>query len=35
VRGIKEMPEPVDEAAAVFGPLVADAAPVPAEHVGT
>jgi MFS family permease len=35
VRGIKEMPEPVDEAAAVLGPLVADAAPVPAEHVGT
>jgi MFS family permease len=34
VRGIKEMPEPVDEAGAVFGPLVADAAPVPAEHVG-
>ena len=34
VRGIKEMPEPVDEAAAVFAPLVADAAPVPAEHVG-
>ena len=35
VRGIREMPEPVDEAAAVFGPLVADAAPVPAEHLGT
>jgi MFS family permease len=35
VRGIREMPEPVDEAAAVFGPLVADAGPVPAEHVGT
>jgi MFS family permease len=34
VRGIKEMPEPVDEAAAVLGPLVADAGPVPAEHVG-
>jgi MFS family permease len=34
VRGIREMPEPVDEAAAVLGPLVADAAPVPAEHVG-
>ncbi len=35
VRGIREMPEPVDEAAAVLGPLVADAGPVPAEHVGT
>jgi MFS family permease len=35
VRGIREMPEPVDEAAAVLGPLVADAAPVPAEHLGT
>jgi MFS family permease len=35
VRGVKEMPEPVDEAAAVLGPLVADAAPVPAEHLGT
>jgi MFS family permease len=35
VRGITEMPEPVDEAAAVLGPLVADAAPLPAEHVGT
>ena len=34
VRGIREMPEPVDEAAAVLGPLIADAAPVPAEHVG-
>jgi MFS family permease len=34
VRGIREMPEPVDEAAAVLGPLVADAAPVPAEHLG-
>jgi MFS family permease len=36
VRGIKEMPAPVeDEAAAVLGPLVADAGPVPAEHIGT
>jgi MFS family permease len=36
VRDIKEMPEPVvDEAAALLGPLVADAAPVPAEHLGT
>jgi MFS family permease len=36
VRDIKEMPAPVeDEAAAVFGPLVADAAPVPVEHLGT
>jgi MFS family permease len=36
VRDIREMPEPVvDEAAAVFGPLVADAGPVSAEHVGT
>jgi predicted MFS family arabinose efflux permease len=35
VRSIREMPEPVDEAAAAFGPLVADAAPVPAEHLGT
>jgi len=35
VRGIKEMPEPVDEAAAVLGPLVADAAPLPVEHLGT
>jgi MFS family permease len=34
VRDVKEMPEPVDEAAAVLGPLVADAAPVPAEHLG-
>jgi hypothetical protein len=34
VRGITEMPEPIDEAAAVLGPLVADAGPVPAEHVG-
>src|SRR5207302_6082755 len=30
VRGIRVMPEPVDEAAAVLGPLVADAAVVPA-----
>ncbi|HKC21142.1 MAG TPA: MFS transporter [Gaiellaceae bacterium] len=36
VRDIEEMPEPVeDEAAAVLGPLVADAGPLPAEHVGT
>jgi MFS family permease len=35
VRQIQTMPEPVDEAAAVLGPLVADAAPVPAEHLGT
>jgi len=36
VRAIEEMPEPVeDEAAAVLGPLVADAGPLPAEHVGT
>jgi predicted MFS family arabinose efflux permease len=35
VRRIQTMPEPVDEAAAVLGPLVADAAPVPAEHLGT
>jgi MFS family permease len=35
VRGIRSMPEPVDEAAAVLGPLVADAAPAPAEHLGT
>jgi MFS family permease len=36
VRGIKEMPAPVeDEAGAVLGPLVADAGPVPAEHIGT
>jgi MFS family permease len=35
VRGIKQMPEPVDdEAAAVLGPLVADT-PVPVEHLGT
>jgi MFS family permease len=36
VRAIKEMPGPVeDQAAAVLGPLVADAAPVPVEHLGT
>ena len=36
VRGIREMPEPVaDEAAAVLGPLVADASPLPTEHLGT
>ena len=35
VRGIEEMPEPVDEAAAVLGPLVADAGLVATEHVGT
>ena len=35
VRNVKAMPEPVDEAAAVFDPLLADAAPVPAEHLGT
>jgi MFS family permease len=35
VRGIQDMPEPVDEAAAVLGPLVSDAAPLPAEHLGT
>jgi len=35
VRSIKEMPEPVDDGAAVLGPLVADAGPVPVEHVGT
>jgi MFS family permease len=36
VRGIKEMPAPVeDQAAAVLGPLVADAAPVPIDHLGT
>ncbi len=35
VRDIREMPEPIaDETAAVYGPLVADAAPVPAEHLG-
>ena len=34
VRGIRTMPEPVDEAAAVLGPLVADAAAVPAQHQG-
>jgi MFS family permease len=35
VRDIKEMPEPVDEAAATLGPLVADAGPIAVEHVGT
>ena len=35
VRRIESMPEPVDEAGAVLGPLVADAGPVPVEHVGT
>jgi len=36
VRAIEEMPDPIeDEAAAVLGPLVADAGPLPAEHVGT
>jgi predicted MFS family arabinose efflux permease len=35
VRGLRDMPAPVDEAAAVLGPLVSDAAPVPAEHLGT
>jgi MFS family permease len=35
VRAIREMPEPVDEAAAVLEPLVADAAPLAAEHLGT
>jgi MFS family permease len=34
VRGIQDMPEPMDEAAAVLGPLVADAAAVPAQHQG-
>ena len=34
VREIRTMPEPVDEAAAVLGPLVADAAAVPAQHQG-
>ncbi|HEY5659406.1 MAG TPA: MFS transporter [Gaiellaceae bacterium] len=35
VRDIQEMPEPVaDEAAAIYGPLVADAAPVGVEHLG-
>jgi MFS family permease len=32
VRSIRVMPEPVDEAAAVLGPLVADAATVPTQH---
>jgi predicted MFS family arabinose efflux permease len=35
VRDIESMPEPVDGAGAVLGPLVADAGPVPVEHVGT
>jgi MFS family permease len=35
VRAVRDMPEPVDEAAAVLEPLVADAAPLPAEHLGT
>jgi MFS family permease len=35
VRRIESMPEPVDEAGALLGPLVADAGPVPVEHVGT
>jgi MFS family permease len=35
VRRIREMPEPVDEAAVLLEPLVADAAPLPAEHLGT
>jgi MFS family permease len=35
VRGIREMPEAVDEAAAVLEPLVADAAPLPVERLGT
>jgi MFS family permease len=35
VRDIKEMPEPVDEAEAALGPLVADAGPIAVEHVGT
>jgi MFS family permease len=34
VRSIRTMPQPVDEAGAVLGPLVADAAAVPAQHVG-
>jgi MFS family permease len=35
VRDIREMPEPVaDEAAAVYGPLVADAGPLATEHLG-
>jgi predicted MFS family arabinose efflux permease len=34
VRSIRTMPEPVDEAAALLGPLVADAAAVPAQHLG-
>jgi MFS family permease len=35
VRDIQTMPEPVDEAAVVLDPLLADAAPIPAEHLGT
>jgi MFS family permease len=35
VRSIREMPEPADEAAAVLGPLVSDAGPLPVEHIGT
>jgi MFS family permease len=35
VRDIRTMPEPVDEAVAVLDPLVADAAPMAAEHLGT
>ena len=35
VRHVKEMPVPIDAPAPVFGPLVADAAPVPVEHLGT
>jgi MFS family permease len=34
VRSIRTMPEPVDEAAALLGPLVADATAVPAQHLG-
>ena len=34
VRNIKEMPAPVDETAIALDPLVADAAVVPAEHLG-
>jgi MFS family permease len=35
VRDVREMPEPVeDEAAAVLGPLVSDAGPLPVEHLG-
>jgi MFS family permease len=35
VRNLRVMPEPVDEAAVALEPLVADAAPLPAEHLGT